>query len=89
MSPIRILILAILVYIAYRLIFGAGTTAGSGREPEKTERKEMPVDDVLEEDPICGKLVPRKQAVRYHRGEKTVYFCSEECCGKYKNDQEN
>ncbi|BCL62888.1 hypothetical protein DGMP_35810 [Desulfomarina profundi] len=89
MSPIRILILAILVYIAYRLVFGGKTIAGGGREPEKPERKEMPVDDVLEEDPVCGKLVPRKQAVRYLQGEKAVYFCSEECCGKYKDDQKD
>ncbi len=89
MSPIRILILAILVYIAYRLIFGGKTAAEGGRKPEKREVKEMPVDDVLEEDPVCGKLVPRKQAVRYHQGEKTLYFCSEECCGKYKNDQKD
>ena len=87
MSPIRILILAILVYIAYRLIFGGGGGAAGDQKPKKPEVKEMPVDDVLEEDPVCGKLVPRKQAVQYHHGEKTIYFCSEECCGKYKNDQ--
>lgn len=89
MSPIRILILAILVYIAYRLIFGGNGGAVQEQKSKKSEVKKMPVDDILEEDPVCGKLVPRKQAVHYHHGGKTIYFCSEECCGKYKDDQKS
>ena len=40
------------------------------------------VEDVLVEDPICHKLVPKQQAIRLNSKVKNeiVYFCSEECC---------
>lgn len=81
MSPIRILILAILFYLAFRLILG-------GREKKKhTEVNKEGVgksDDVLEEDPICGRLVPRRQAVRFEDKKEAVYFCSEKCKKEYR-----
>jgi YHS domain-containing protein len=80
-SPIRILILVILFYIAFRLIFGGkkkaetrSTGAGMGTSNE----------DILEQDPICGKLVPRKQAVTLDVAGKAVYFCSVECSQQYR-----
>jgi YHS domain-containing protein len=44
----------------------------------------MPASDILEEDPVCKKLVPRQQAVEFeYRGEK-YYFCSKECCDTFR-----
>jgi len=45
----------------------------------------MPASDILEEDPVCGKLVPRQQAVEYDQNGKVVYFCSQECCKQYRD----
>jgi len=84
LSPLRILVIAVLLYIGYRLITGGRTKSsrdenispGSGRPDE-------PVQDVLVEDPVCHSLVPKQQAIRLkHRGSM-VYFCSEECCNTF------
>ncbi len=82
MSPIRLIIIGILFYIVYRLLVG-----GRKKEPDDQQKgkafKEMPPNDVLVEDPVCKKLVPRQQAVQHHNGEQTFYFCSEKCCQKF------
>lgn len=77
---LRFVILAILVFIAYRLLIG-GLKGWRG-----VEKKAVPpisdtkVSDVLVEDPVCHTLVPRQQAIRLqHKGE-IIYFCSEKCC---------
>jgi YHS domain-containing protein len=83
MGPLRVIILAILVYIGYRLLVG-------GRKKEKQNGKKKPtaggvaaVSDILVEDPICHILVPKGQAVHLQHQGNMVYFCSEECCNKF------
>ncbi len=83
MSPIRIVILAILFYIAYLLI-----TSGRRKKKKVTKRQPEtkqsgPVSDVLVEDPVCHSLVPKQQAVHLQHNDEMIYFCSEECCRKF------
>ncbi len=83
MSPLRLAVLAVLIYIGYRLI----TSGWKNRNTHKFRPTESPMDptvtDVLVEDPICRTLVPQKQAVRLQHKDKVVYFCSEKCCDNY------
>ncbi len=83
MSPIKLVIIAILLYLGYRLL-----TSGKGKKNEKTDsaatdQNSGPVADVLVEDPVCHKLVPKQQAIRLQHKENIVYFCSESCCDKF------
>lgn len=87
MSPIRLLILAVLFYIAYRLLFGGKQRKVPAGKPKDETYKEMPVKDVLVEDPICKKLVPRQQALKHHHADQVIYFCSEKCCQKFISQQ--
>lgn len=78
MSPLRIIILAVLCYFLYRLIF-------AGRKRVKTPKRSdsatsTAVQDVLVEDPVCHTYVPQKQAIRAAKDGKIYYFCSEKCC---------
>lgn len=85
MSPIRLVILAILLYIGYLLIKG-----GSKKKKERDEAElngHSDVADVLIEDPVCKKLVPRQQAVKLKHEGETVYFCSDECCRKFVSEK--
>jgi YHS domain-containing protein len=87
LSPLRIIIIAILIYIGYRLIISGWKKPSVERDRQKKPLGQMPVSDTLEEDPVCKKLVPRKQAVQYeHLGQKH-YFCSKECCKIYRTKQ--
>ncbi len=82
MSPTRLVIIAILIYIGYLLIRG-------GRKKEtKTRRKTesrgpATVADVLVEDPVCHSLVPKQQSIHLQHHDEMIYFCSEECCQKF------
>ncbi len=82
MSPLRLLILAGLFYLLWRLVRGPRRASrNAGQEPSAP-----PVtDDVLVEDPVCHVHVPRKQAVRLRHAGRTVYFCSTECRNRYRS----
>ena len=89
MSVLRLVVLGILFYVAWRILqgmFGKFSTTqkvhGKGRTGADTK-----VEDVLVEDPVCHKLVPKHQAVRCRVDKKTYYFCSETCCDKFTETQ--
>jgi len=84
-SPFRIVILVILFYLLYRLLF-AGRIAAARR---KKQEKEEPQADTLQEDPVCGRLVPSRQAVVLERKGEKHYFCSRECRDSFTNTKEN
>jgi YHS domain-containing protein len=86
LSPLRIIIIAILLYLAFRLITGGKKPSVGGSGKQKTPR-EMPASDILEEDPVCKKLVPRQQAVVYEHHGKKHYFCSKDCCNTFRTKQ--
>lgn len=85
MSPQRLLILAVLLYIAWRLIRNL-IREKIDTEAEKRQKKKTAgstVQDVLVEDPVCHTLVPKHQAVRLRQDGKTYYFCSDKCCDEF------
>lgn len=86
MSPLKLVIIAGLLYFGYRLLISDWKKKKNRRkdaEPESVQDDQ--VEDVLVEDPVCHKLVPKQQAIRLkQRGtEGFKYFCSEECCNKF------
>ncbi len=83
MSPLRIIIIAILLYIAYRLIFGNKKVTSKKQKIDKSNTEQHAVNDVLVEDPVCHNLVPKQQAVTIELEGELKYFCSQECCDKF------
>ena len=85
MTPLRLLILAILVYIGWRMLRGKvkGPAATVAPEVEETDPQ-----DVLVEDPVCHVLIPRHQALRLRKDGVTHYFCSERCCDVFTEQSE-
>lgn len=86
MAPLRIIILAVLLYIGYRLIMSNFRKAND-TDDKSSGKSDASLTDVLVEDPICHKLVPREQAVRTEIDGESYFFCSQECCDKYTADQ--
>ena len=82
MVLLRLLAIIFLVYLGYRYL----TKIKQGKK-----REEPVIDnatqDILEEDPVCKKLVPQRQAVVYQENGKRVYFCSKECCQTYRKNR--
>lgn len=87
MGPVRILILAVLLYIGYRLIMKNFSKPDNEKESGKGTTKGGKITDVLVEDPICHKLVPKQQAVELEMEGETQYFCSQECCDTYRSEK--
>lgn len=85
MGVIRLVVLAVLFYIAWQLIRGiAGWSKKVERKGESQKTKEHgPSQDVLVEDPVCHTLVPKHQAIRLRKAGETYYFCSDACCDKF------
>ena len=85
MSPQRLFLLALLLYIAWRLlrslIRDKIMQAAKSQIRKKSEQAEKTtVQDILVEDPVCRTLIPKHQAVRLRQDGKTYYFCSDSCC---------
>jgi len=85
MTPLRLLILAVLFYIGWRLLRKsfAQKPAGTTRQDNDSQ-----VQGVLVEDPVCHVLVPKHQALRLRRDGITYYFCSERCCDQFAGEPE-
>lgn len=85
MNPLRIFILAVLFYILYRLLFGGRKrkkVAGSASKPQQVAPQ-----DTLVEDPVCHSYVPKRQAIQAVKEGETYYFCSDECCQTFLEEQ--
>lgn len=77
MGPLRLFILAVLLYIAWRLLLNL---LKSNKRITEQPSESSSVKDILVEDPVCHTLMPKKQALQLRHGEETYYFCSEKCC---------
>lgn len=85
MGAVRLVILAVLAFIAWHLIRGIRRKSAPD-EPaaaDKRTDRDRPPQDVLVEDPVCRALVPKHQAIRMRRNGETYYFCSDACCDKF------
>ena len=85
MTPLRLLIVAILLYVGWRLLKKSFTKKQSDKEREGCDAGSQ---DVLVEDPVCHVLVPKHQALRLRRDGITYYFCSEQCCDQFTGKPE-
>ena len=89
MSPQRLLILGILLYIAWRLLRNLirEKIATEAKKQQKTKVAGSGVQDVLVEDPVCHTLIPKHQAIRLRQDGTTYYFCSDKCCDTFTGKQ--
>ena len=89
MLMVRLVILAILAYIAWVLIRGifSRLSTATSKDDFKKAEEQTPSQDVLVEDPVCHTLVPKHQAIRMKKGEETFYFCSDDCCDKFSEKE--
>ncbi len=85
LALLRLFVIAVLIYLAFYLIWGRKKK----RFSEMKSGQQDSVNDILTEDPVCHKLVPRGQALRLRHDGKTYYFCSEKCCEEFERKQQN
>ncbi|THB72225.1 MAG: hypothetical protein D6B25_17200 [Desulfobulbaceae bacterium] len=88
MGPLRLIILAILLYIGYRLIRKSLQGNNQAAESESSGKTDDPrITDVLVECPVCSKLTPKQQAIVVQENDQEIYLCSEKCCREYTSEK--
>jgi len=81
---LRIIILALLAYILYKLLLGPRKTIGREDGPgRKAATGPIRSEDILVEDPVCHTYIPRGQAIVDKRDGRIYHFCSEKCRDKF------
>lgn len=78
----RILIIAFLIYLFYRLVRGLQGLQAPRRGGASRGNGDV-VDDMVQ-DPNCGTYIPRSEAVVRRVNGEERYFCSEACAETYK-----
>jgi YHS domain-containing protein len=84
MILLRWLVMALLVYAAWRVIRGLLPK----KQPDVVAGGDSAPQDVLIEDPVCHVLIPKHQAICLRKDGKTYFFCSEQCCDQFVNQSE-
>ena len=75
---IRIIFLAVLAYILYRLVKGVFSP-----KTKIDRRKTGGVIDEMVQDPFCGTYIPKRESIRRVIEGQEYLFCSEECAEKF------
>ena len=85
MSPIKIIILAVLFYFLYRLLT-SGRNKPIAKQTDKAPKSSL--DDILVEDPVCHTYIPQKEAETLVFNEEVYYFCSKKCLKSFQEDKQ-
>lgn len=80
---IRLLLLAILVFVAYTIISMVLRLLGSGGRPPSVPRERTQAGEEMVKDPQCGTYLPKGDALSAQVRGQTQYFCSRECRDSY------
>ena len=81
---IRIIILAVLAYILYRLVKGVFSV-----RTKIDRRKPGGVIDEMVQDPFCKTYIPRRESVRRIIQGQEYLFCSDECADKFESEKKD
>lgn len=80
----RFIVTIVIIYLGYRLLKGLFLPAVR-KSDDKFTRKTVPIEgEDLVEDPYCHTYVPLSDAYKAYVDGEAIYFCSKECCEKYR-----
>jgi uncharacterized protein len=79
---VRLLILAFLAYVLYRLLKGV---FASGQKIKRDESGGA-IDEMVK-DPSCQTYIPLRDSIRRVIGGGEYFFCSKECADKFEKEK--
>ena len=79
----RLILLAVLFYLLYRLIRGFMGSSARSRQEFGRWRESENIDDEMVKDPQCNTYFPKRDMIPYEEEGKILYFHSEECKSEY------
>jgi len=85
---IREFLLPLLLFLFLRSIlrnlFASFRSKPVRRAPQNPQPPAARTGGVLHKDPVCGTYVSTDSSVNYTINGQVLYFCSQECCQKYR-----
>jgi len=83
---VKLIIIAVVLYLAYRIFRFLQNPPRQG-EPKVLHRKEVKGVDLVE-DPVCHTYIPLSNIYKKVAGNdgKPIYFCSQKCFEQYKSE---
>jgi YHS domain-containing protein len=85
-AMLRLIVAIVIVYLVYRLAKTFFLPSGKMRERFPGEPTPIDGEDMVQ-DPYCKTYIPLSNAYKASVDGKTCYFCSQECCEKYKAER--
>jgi YHS domain-containing protein len=82
MASILIRLFFIVVLVLWMLRRPLAKLFGTSR-PNQASGDSAAGTNSMVKDPVCGMYMDSRLAVRMEKRKETLYFCSEECKGKY------
>jgi len=86
-AMLRLIVAIVIVYLVYRLAKSLFLPSGKKQDRFPGDRTPIEGEDMVQ-DPYCKAYVPLSNAYKATINGKTYYFCSQECCEKYKAREE-
>ena len=82
----RLLIYAVLLYLAWRALKSWMAGSAVGRRSTGDLGSDV-VDDIMVQDPVCKVYFPKRDGVHLRSGDRDFYFCSAGCRDRYVENQ--
>jgi len=84
---VKLILLLVIVYLAYRVArsWAIGKLSGTGPVGNSPGSR---LDDVMVKDPVCGIHFPRREGVPLQHKGQTFLFCSNECRDRFLKEQQ-
>lgn len=73
------LLIALLIYILWRLVMGFPGAGKKSRGNDKAGDSGLLASEELVQDPVCGIYIPKNTALKAKQKGKMFYFCGKEC----------
>ena len=81
----RFLLFVSAIWIVQRALGFLFRTPSKGPRPE-SQQANGPGTNKMVKDPVCGMYLDPRLAVSFKNRNETIYFCSEECLRKFKEN---
>jgi YHS domain-containing protein len=85
----RLIIIAILVYLCYRTFKKWALKHAPGTNAPVTDRNANAIDDVMVKDPQCQVYFPKRKGIPLNIDGEELLFCSEACRDQYLAEKNN
>lgn len=90
MSPLKLLLIAVAVFVLYKLITNerGRKNAGADKAERKAKERKIAAGEMVK-DPVCGSYVEVDSSIKVRDGKTVYHFCSYDCRQRFLEELES